>query len=75
MIDVRTKLKCLTFLSIKQDWSAAVGLMIMSKRELNSIEVLSQVTRGAMTAVTAANVLGLASFEFQPSVLRRPFGT
>ena len=38
----------------------AVGLMIMSERELNRIEVLSQVTRGVMTAVTAANVLGLS---------------
>ncbi|SEM41108.1 Winged helix-turn helix, partial [Loktanella fryxellensis] len=37
----------------------AVGLIIMSERELNRIEVLSQVTRGTMTAVTAANVLGL----------------
>jgi hypothetical protein len=35
-----------------------VGLMIMSERELNRIELLSQVTRGAMTAVTAASVLG-----------------
>ena len=38
----------------------AVGLVIMSERELNRIEVLSQVTRGQMTAVTAANVLGLS---------------
>ena len=38
----------------------AVGLVIMSERELNRIEVLSQVTRGRMTAVTAANVLGLS---------------
>ena len=38
----------------------AVGLVIMSERELNRIEVLSQVTRGAMTAVTAAKVLGLS---------------
>jgi len=45
---------------IKQDWSVAVGLIIMSERELNRIEVLSQVTRGAMSAVTAANVLGLS---------------
>ena len=37
-----------------------MGLMIMSERELNRIEVLSQVTRGVMTAVTAANVLGLS---------------
>lgn len=38
----------------------AVGLIIMSERELNRIEVLSQVTQGRMTAVTAANVLGLS---------------
>jgi transposase len=45
---------------LKQDWSVAVGLVIMSERELNRIEVLSQVTQGRMTAVTAANVLGLS---------------
>jgi hypothetical protein len=45
---------------IKQDWSVAVGLVIMSERELNRIEVLSQVTQGRMTAVTAANVVGLS---------------
>lgn len=38
----------------------AVGLVIMSERELNRIEVLSQVTQGRMTAVTGANVLGLS---------------
>ncbi len=32
----------------------------MSERELNRIEVLSQVTQGRMTAVSAANVLGLS---------------
>ncbi|MGJ8629355.1 MAG: helix-turn-helix domain-containing protein [Sulfitobacter sp.] len=32
----------------------------MSEHDLNRIEGLSQVTRGAMTAVTAANVLGLS---------------
>lgn len=32
----------------------------MSERELNRIEVLSQVTQGRMTAVTAATVLGLS---------------
>lgn len=37
-----------------------MGLVIMSERELSRIEVLSQVTQGAMTAVTAANVLGLS---------------
>ena len=38
----------------------AVGCVIMSERELNRIEVLSQVTEGRMTAVAAANVLGLS---------------
>jgi len=38
----------------------AVGLIIMSERELNRIEVLSQVTRGVLTAVSAGNVLGLS---------------
>jgi len=37
-----------------------VGMLIMSERELNRIEVLSQVTQGRMTAVTAANLLGLS---------------
>ena len=37
-----------------------MGLVIMSERELNRIEVLSQVTQGRMTAITAANVLGLS---------------
>lgn len=36
----------------------AVGLVIMSERELNRIEVLIQVSQGRMTAVTAANLLG-----------------
>lgn len=38
----------------------SVGLLIMSERELSRIEVLSHVTRGAMTAVTAVGVLGLS---------------
>ena len=37
-----------------------MGFVIMSERELNRIEVLSQVTQGRMTAVSAANVLGLS---------------
>ncbi len=37
-----------------------MGLMIMSERELNQIEVLSQVMQHRMSAVTAANVLGLS---------------
>lgn len=32
----------------------------MSERELNRVEVLSQVSQGRMTATTAANVLGLS---------------
>ena len=38
----------------------AIGLVIMSDRELNRIEVLSQVILGAMTAVTAASALELS---------------
>ena len=38
----------------------SVGLVTMSERELNRIEVLSQITQGRMTAVTAATVLGLS---------------
>lgn len=38
----------------------AVGLVVMSGRELNPIDVLSQVTQGATTAVTAAYVLELS---------------
>jgi hypothetical protein len=45
---------------LKQNWSLAVGLVIMSERELNRIEVLSQVSQCRMTTVTAANVLGLS---------------
>jgi transposase len=37
-----------------------MGLVIMSERELNRIEVLSQVTQGRMTAITATNVLELS---------------
>tara|TARA_R110000737_G_scaffold344886_1_gene372607 strand:+ start:1671 stop:1790 length:120 start_codon:yes stop_codon:yes gene_type:complete len=36
----------------------------MSERELSRIEVLSQVTRGTMTAVTAAGVLELIDDRF-----------
>jgi glutamine amidotransferase PdxT len=34
--------------------------VVMSERELNRVEVLSQIIQGRMTAVTAANVLGLS---------------
>jgi predicted ArsR family transcriptional regulator len=40
-----------------------VGWVLMSERELDRVEVLSQVSQGrmtAVTAVTAANVLGLS---------------
>lgn len=37
-----------------------MGLVVMSERELNRIEVLSQVSQGRMTVVSAANVLNLS---------------
>jgi len=37
-----------------------MGWVLMSERELNRVEVLSQVTQGRMTAAAAANVLGLS---------------
>ena len=37
-----------------------MGWVVMSERELNRVEVLSQVSQGRMTAVAAANVLGLS---------------
>ncbi len=37
-----------------------MGWVSMSERELNRVEVLSQVSQGRMTATTAANVLGLS---------------
>lgn len=37
-----------------------MGWVVMSERELNRVEVLSQVSQGRMTAVNAANVLGLS---------------
>ena len=43
----------------------AVGLVLMSERELSRVEVLSQVRQGRMTAVTAANVLGLSRRQVQ----------
>ena len=42
-----------------------VGWVMMSERELNRIEVLSQVTQGRMTAVAASNVLGLSRRQVQ----------
>ncbi len=47
------------------DWSATVGWVVMSERELKRIEVLSQVTQGRMTTVTAANVLGISRRQVQ----------
>lgn len=38
---------------------------MMSERELNRIEVLSQVTQGRMTSVAASNVLGLSRRQVQ----------
>lgn len=37
-----------------------MGWVLMSERELNRVEVLSRVSQGRMTAVNAANVLGLS---------------
>ena len=37
-----------------------MGWVLMSERELNRIEVLSQLSQGRMTATTAAKVLGLS---------------
>ena len=37
-----------------------MGWVMMSERELNRIEVLSQVVQGRMSAVTAADVLALS---------------
>lgn len=37
-----------------------VGWALMSERELNPIEVLSQVSEGCMTAATTATVLDLS---------------
>ncbi|MDE4276366.1 ISNCY family transposase [Phaeobacter gallaeciensis] len=37
-----------------------MGWVVMSERELNRIEIVSQVSQGRMSAVAAANVLGLS---------------
>ena len=37
-----------------------MGWVLMSERELNRVEVLSQVAQGRMTAVAASNLLGLS---------------
>ncbi len=37
-----------------------MGWILMSERDLNRVEVLSDVTQGRMTAASAANVLGLS---------------
>ena len=37
-----------------------MGWVMMSERELNRVEVLSQVLQGRMSAVTAADVLDLS---------------
>ena len=41
-----------------------MGWVLMSGRELNRVEVLSQVSQGRMTATNAANVLGLSRRQF-----------
>ena len=42
-----------------------MGLVTMSEHELNRIEVLSELTQGRMTVVTAAQVLGLSHRQAQ----------
>ncbi|MDU9006245.1 ISNCY family transposase [Sedimentitalea todarodis] len=42
-----------------------MGWVLMSERELNRVEVLSQVSQGRMTATAAANVLGLSRRQVQ----------
>ena len=37
-----------------------MGWVLMSERELNRVEVLSQISQGRMTVTTAAKVLGLS---------------
>jgi hypothetical protein len=44
---------------LKQDWSVAVGLVIMSERELNRIEVLAQVDDGRLSVQNGANMLDI----------------
>jgi hypothetical protein len=41
-------LKCDTSLLEQKNWSVAVGWVLMSERELNRIEVLSQLSEGRM---------------------------
>jgi transposase len=50
-----------------------MGWVMMSERELNRVEVLSQVVQGQMSAVAAANVLGLS--RRQVHRLLKRFGT
>lgn len=62
----------------------AVGWIVMSERELNRIEVLSEVSQGRTTVTAAASVLGLSrrqvhrllkSFETEGAASRgRPSG-
>ena len=77
------KLKCLTsaiqechtpwinIVSIRG--SRDMGWVMMSERELNRVEVLSQVVQGRMSAVTAADVLALS--RRQVHRLLKRFGT
>ena len=50
-----------------------MGWVMMSERELNRVEVLSQVVQGQMSAVTAADVLALS--RRQVHRLLKRFGT
>ena len=79
----KAKLKCLT--SAIQEchtpldehrvdpWEPDMGWVMMSERELNRVEVLSQVLQGGMSAVTAADVLDLS--RRQVHRLLKRFGT
>ena len=80
---IAAKLKCLTsaIQECHTPWINIVsirgrrdmGWVMMSERELNRVEVLSQVVQGQMSAVTAADVLALS--RRQVHRLLKRFGT
>jgi biotin operon repressor len=47
------------------DWSAALGWVLMSERELQRVEVISQLDQGLTTGQTAAHVLGISRRQIQ----------
>lgn len=51
-----------------------MGWVVMSERELNRVEVLSQVSQGFMTSVSAAQVLGLSRRQVQRLLKRFQMG-